>query len=246
MSLVFGAVFTFSKTLAPVGESPYGPTAGPFSLTPSFSACVCVIVCAHACCVLYQCFLIVSSHRSGCVHPRACSSVWGPAAGVWVRLDLVQHTHMLTPCPPSIHPVPSLTPSSSPGASLNTQPRQPASFAAHHSADPGASGGPAQSPTPRWQQPSARQHAWQERAEVRPDSQITTLVRRNCARIRLGGPRWANSARVRSLSWLACCTSTSPAVWLSVLTCQDLAGRGRPATQLIGFTNPRRATIACP
>lgn len=53
------------KPWPPLPESPYGPTAGLFSL----SLCISAYVCVHTCSVLYRCFLVVSSHRSGHVCP---------------------------------------------------------------------------------------------------------------------------------------------------------------------------------
>ena len=66
---VIGHIFAFSEILAPYLKITIWSNSRPF-LSLSVSFLLCVLMCAHMCVlVLYQCFLIVSSHHFGCICP---------------------------------------------------------------------------------------------------------------------------------------------------------------------------------
>lgn len=112
---------TFLDSMKPwplVQKLTYGPTAGLFFffLILGLSACMCAFV--------LTCFLVLLSVFPHCqqlsvfLHLLVCSFASGPAAGVWVNLDQIQHACM--PCPSNIHLILSLTPSFSHSLSLNS------------------------------------------------------------------------------------------------------------------------------
>lgn len=75
---VLAAFLRSVKPWPPVRKSPYGPTAGLFSLSLPLSACVCV-------CVHVLSFISVSSLSAAiglAVSAPVCSFALGPAAGV--------------------------------------------------------------------------------------------------------------------------------------------------------------------
>lgn len=96
MSLFLAAFLHSVKPWPTVRESPYGPTAGLFSLSLSLFLLVCVFcVCAHVCSVLYQCFLVVSSHRSGC---RSIALLWDQLPVFeWAWTKFSTHPHLVHP-----------------------------------------------------------------------------------------------------------------------------------------------------
>lgn len=110
---VFGQIFTFSKTLAPCSRINIWSNSRAFlSLSLSFCLCVCVCMRAH---MRVLSFINVSSLSAAiglAMSAPVCSFALGPAAGVWVSLDQVQHTytHSHIPCLSSIRLIPSLTP----------------------------------------------------------------------------------------------------------------------------------------
>lgn len=147
---VLAAFLRSVKPWPPVRKSPYGPTAGLFSLSLPLSACVCV-------CVHVLSFISVSSLSAAiglAVSAPVCSFALGPAAGVWVSLDQVQHihthTHTCSHLVQSIqhpsNPIPD--PSSSHAASLNSTALSANLFHSPSQHRPGASGDQRSHPPP--------------------------------------------------------------------------------------------------
>lgn len=144
---VFGFIFTLSKALAPCLRITVWFNSRPF-LSLASSSRVCVVGVRS---VLYQRFLIVSSHRSGCVCPPSVALLWDQLLVFErARTKFSSHSHAqtrtLVPRPSSIHRIPD--PSSSHAGSLSSTPLSARLFPSPSQPRPGASRDQCSQPPP--------------------------------------------------------------------------------------------------
>lgn len=184
------------------------------------SICACMCVCEGA--GLHLCYLVVTALS---VSAPSVALLWDQwPVFEWARPP---DTHTLSIQRLS-NPIPD--PSSTHAASLNSTDLSGSLFHSPSQHWPRASWDQHRHPPPLTAA-LCQVHAWQELDEVWPDSLITTLVS-GMELAAAWGPWQGWRAQVRLFGWLLCCVSTSTSVGLSVLTCQGLAGRSRPVSQL--------------